>query len=157
MLFRSSFNIGVARVLETIDMSDPVTHLEISTCEAWFDKHLQELWEACELYQPKILVGCSGAFDTFMDIFEQEEPDLKIRKVSEFPLENYREIHQQLIKSNHHTRAQIKGMDKMRVEMIVIASVFTSFIIRRLNISKLIHTHNSLKEGALDWFIANKL
>ena len=93
--------------------------------------------------------------DTFMDIYEQEEPDLKIRNISEFPLVNYRKIHEQLIKSDHETRAKMRGMDKMRVEMIVIASVFTNFILQRLQINKLLHTHNSLKEGAMDRFITN--
>ena len=155
MIWKKSFNIGIARALETIQMSDPVTSDEITNFENWFNDHLTELWDICKQHHPSILVGCSGAFDTFMDIYEQEEPDLKIRNISEFPLVNYRKIHEQLIKSDHETRAKMRGMDKMRVEMIVIASVFTNFILQRLQINKLLHTHNSLKEGAMDRFITN--
>jgi len=157
IIWKRSFNIGIARALETICMSDPVTSSEILAFEQWFDQHLHELWSTCLHHLPQTLVGCSGAFDTFMDIYENEEPDLKIRKVSEFPLEAYREIHQRLIFSNHETRSKMKGMDKMRVEMIVIASVFTNFILRKLNIPKLLHTHNALKEGVMDLFISNGL
>lgn len=155
ILWRKSFNIGIARALETIILSDPVTPAEILAYENWFDEHLQDLWIACEQYQPQTLVGCSGAFDTLMDIYEKAEPDLKIRGVSEFPLGDYQKIHKQIILSDHETRSKMDGMDKMRVEMIVIASVFTNFILQRLTINRLLHTHNALKEGVMDRLISN--
>jgi len=157
ILWRESFNIGIARALETILLSDPVTPAEILAYENWFDEHLQDLWSACERFQPQTLVGCSGAFDTLMDIYEKAEPDLKIRGVSEFPLEDYLKIHKQLILSDHETRSKMDGMDKMRVEMIVIASVFTNFILQRLTIKRLLHTHNALKEGVMDRLISNAI
>ena len=155
ILWRKSFNIGIARALETILLSDPVTPAEILAYENWFDEHLQDLWIACKKYKPHTLVGCSGAFDTLMDIYEKEEPDLKIRGISDFPLEDYHKIHRQLILSDHETRSKMDGMDKMRVEMIVIASVFTNFILQRLKIKRLLHTHNALKEGVMDRLISN--
>lgn len=155
ILWRKSFNIGIARALETILLSDPVTPAEILAYENWFDEHLQDLWIACERYQPQTLVGCSGAFDTLMDIYEKAEPDLKIRGVSEFPFGDYQKIHKQLILSDHETRSKMDGMDKMRVEMIVIASVFTNFILQRLMIKRILHTHNALKEGVMDRLISN--
>ncbi len=157
IIWRKSFNIGIARALETIQMSDPVTPGEILACEHWFEEHLQELWSVCKLHQPQTLVGCSGAFDTFMDIYEKAEPDLKIREVSEFPMQDYLKIHKQLIQSDHETRSKMEGMDKMRVEMIVIASVFTNFILQKLTIQRLLHTHNALKEGVMDRIISKKL
>jgi len=157
ILWKKSFNIGVARALETIQTKDPIATKEILDFENWFDHHLQELWSICKIHTPRILVGCSGAFDTFMDIFEEETPDLKIRKVSELPINDYRKIHNRLILSDHETRSKMQGMDKMRVEMIVIASIFTNFIIQKLQVQKLLHTHNSLKEGVMDLFISNEL
>lgn len=157
ILWKKSFNIGIARALEAIQMSDPIKPAEIRTLEQWFNKYLDELWQACALHDPHILVGCSGAFDTFMDIHEKEIPDFKIRGVSELPLVAYRKIHERLIKSDHATRSKIEGMDKMRVEMIVIASVFTNFILERVPLKKLLHTHNALKEGVMDQFISKGL
>lgn len=157
ILWRKSFNIGIARALETILLSDPVTPAEILAYENWFDEHLQDLWIACEQFQPQTLVGCSGAFDTLMDIYEKAEPDLKIRGVSEFPFGDYQKIHKQLILSDHETRSKMDGMDKMRVEMIVIASVFTNFLLQRLRIKRLLHTHNALKEGVMDRLISNEV
>lgn len=155
IIWKKSFNIGIARALETIQLSDPVTPSEILEYEQWFDDHLNELWSACKIHQPQILIGCSGAFDTFMDIHEKAGPDLKIRGVTELQLTDYRLIHDQLIKSDHETRSKMQGMDKMRVEMVVIASVFTNFILRKLSVRKLLHTHYALKEGVMDLLISN--
>jgi len=157
IIWKKSFNIGIARALETLQMSDPVTSSEIFAFEQWFDEHLQELWSICGQYQPQTLVGCSGAFDTFMDIHEKAVPDLKIRGVSEFSLIAYWQIHNRLINSDQETRSKMEGMDKMRVEMIVIASVFTNFILKRLQVKKLLHTHNSLKEGVMERLISKRL
>jgi exopolyphosphatase/guanosine-5'-triphosphate,3'-diphosphate pyrophosphatase len=157
IIWKKSFNIGIARALETLQVSDPPTSVEVLAFELWFDEHLQELWIICEQYQPQTLVGCSGAFDTFMDIHEKAIPDLKIRGVSEFSIEDYRMIHNRLVHSDQETRSKMEGMDQMRVEMIVIASVFTNFILKRLQVKKLLHTHNSLKEGVMERLISKRL
>lgn len=157
LIWKKSFNIGIARVLELFRISDPILEDEIFTLENWFAENLRELWEICSLYQPSVLVGCSGAFDTFMDIYEQAIPDQKIRKASELPLEAFHQIHEKLVQFDSYTRSEMKGMDKIRVEMIVIASVFTNFILKKLNIHKLIHTHYALKEGVMAELLLNRL
>ncbi len=157
IIWKKSINIGIARALEAIRTSDPVTEGEIEAFEFWFDQHLQELWNICKLHDPQILIGCSGAFDTFMDIHEKVIPDTKIRKVTEISLQDYQKIYDLLIHTDEATRSKIEGMDKMRVEMIVIASVFTNFILRKLKVQKLLHTHNSLKEGVMERLITKGL
>jgi exopolyphosphatase / guanosine-5'-triphosphate,3'-diphosphate pyrophosphatase len=157
IIWKNSFDIGIARILELFELSDPVLPEETARLELWFNGELKELWEICNKYQPSLLIGSSGAFDTFMDIYEEAIPDLKIRKASELPLEAFHRIHEQLICSDSETRSRIKGMDKIRVEMIVVASIFTNFILRKLNIQKLIHTHYGLKEGVMAEMILNRI
>lgn len=149
ILWKQSFNIGIARVLELFPMSDPPTPSEIAEVENWFDSHLAPLKEICQQHQPGILVGCSGAFDTLMDILEGKEPDATIRQSTYFPLDQFYRIHRQLISVNREDRCLISGVDKNRVEMIVIATIFINFILRELSIRQLIHTHFSLKEGVM--------
>jgi exopolyphosphatase/guanosine-5'-triphosphate,3'-diphosphate pyrophosphatase len=45
-------------------------------------------------------------------------------------------------------------MDPMRVEMIVLATVFTHFLIRKFGITRMIQSAYSLKEGAV-WKVIN--
>ena len=149
ILWKKSFNIGIARVLELFALSDPPLLSEINTVEEWFNGHLKELEEVCQLHHPKVLVGCSGAFDTLMDILEGREPDATFRKSSVFPLADFYRIHRQLLSVNQEERSRIPGVDKNRVEMIVVATIFINFILNKLEIRELIHTHFSLKEGVM--------
>jgi len=149
IIWKKSFNIGIARVLELFPMSDPPTLPEIDLVEKWFESHLGILNEICNKHQPRIIVGCSGAFDTLMDILEAKIPDATIRKSSVFPLDDFHRIHKQLIAVDRETRSLIPGVDKNRVEMIIIATIFINFILGKLEIRELIHTHFSLKEGVM--------
>ena len=149
IIWKESFNIGIARVLELFPMSDPPLTDEVLLVENWFDQQLKSLKDICLAHQPRILVGCSGAFDTLMDILEGKEPDATIRKSTIFPLDQFYKIHQALINVNREDRSTIPGVDKNRVEMIIIATIFINFILRSLNIRELIHTHFSLKEGVM--------
>ncbi len=149
IIWKKSINIGIARVLELFTLSDPPATAEINLVETWFGEHLSELEAQCHLHNPRILVGCSGAFDTLMDILEEKEPDATFRKSSVFPLNDFFRIHQQLLSVGKEKRSLIPGVDKNRVEMIVIAILFINFILRKLEIREMIHTHFSLKEGVM--------
>jgi exopolyphosphatase/guanosine-5'-triphosphate,3'-diphosphate pyrophosphatase len=149
IIWKESFNIGIARVLELFTMSDPPTQHDIARVETWFDNHLRALEEICSIHQPHVLVGCSGAFDTLMDILEGKEPDATFRKSSIFPLADFHRIHHLLISVDRENRCKIAGVDLNRVEMIIISTIFINFILRKLQIKKMIHTHFSLKEGVM--------
>jgi exopolyphosphatase/guanosine-5'-triphosphate,3'-diphosphate pyrophosphatase len=149
IIWKKSFNIGIARVLELFPMSDPPIQTEIKMVEAWFDEQLTELYKHCKIHQPRVLVGCSGAFDTLMDILEGKEPDATFRKSSFFPLPDFYRIHDLLLSVGKESRSNVTGVDKNRVEMIVIAILFINFILRKLEIKEMIHTHFSLKEGVM--------
>ena len=149
IIWKESFNIGIARVLELFPMSDPPTQSEIAKVEAWFGENLKTMEEICSIHQPQILVGCSGAFDTLMDILEEKDPDATYRKSSIFPLAEFHRIHNILTSLNRENRCKIAGVDQNRVEMIIISTIFINFILQKLQIKKLIHTHFSLKEGVM--------
>lgn len=149
IVWKKSFNIGIARVLELFPLSDPPLQEEIAGVEKWFGEHLAVLREICAKHKPGVLVGCSGAFDTLMDILEEKEPDATMRTSSVFPLDEFHRIHRSLISVNREERCRIRGVDKNRVEMIIVATIFINFILRELNIRELIHTHFSLKEGVM--------
>lgn len=149
IIWKESFNIGMARVLEKFKPSDPIKSIEAKAIEQWFNENLTPLWQACALHHPKTLVGCSGAFDTFIDIHEQQRPMSSERISASLPINAYRDIHHKLLSSTIDQRNNMKGMDPMRVEMIVYASIFVNFVIEKLNVKQLIQSNFSLKEGAM--------
>ncbi|GET32124.1 hypothetical protein PbJCM13498_09870 [Prolixibacter bellariivorans] len=157
ILWKQSFNIGIARVLEIFTPSDPLHPEEIAKMERWFEDELAMLWHACENHRPDILVGCSGAFDTFTDLYEEVEPESNYRTASLLPVGAFQKIHETLKVSTLDERQKMRGMDPMRVEMIVVASVFVNFVLRKLDISRMYQSHFSLKEGAMHEIMSNKI
>lgn len=146
-----SFEIGGQRLVENFHKSDPITEFEIRDLNDFFTQELGLLFEACEVYQPTTLIGCSGTFDTLSDMYcaakgLKSQPDL-----SELPFtpEAFEELYQDLVTKNREERLEIPGMIEMRVEMIVVASVLINFILASLDITSIRISSYALKEGIL--------
>jgi exopolyphosphatase/guanosine-5'-triphosphate,3'-diphosphate pyrophosphatase len=145
ILWKQSFPLGMSRLLEKFKPSDPIHPLEVDAVEAYLTEGLEPLWEACQQYQPQVMVGASGAFDTFRSVIclnSTEEPICNI-EMAEFEA-----LHHCLVLSTLAQRRLIRGMDELRVEMIVLASIAASLVLRKAAIGQLIQSDYSLKEGA---------
>jgi exopolyphosphatase/guanosine-5'-triphosphate,3'-diphosphate pyrophosphatase len=153
-----SFNLGAARLLETFKPSDPISQEEIFMVENYLEKNLGKLFAECEKYKPEVLIGSSGSFDTFAEMIANEyySPEILENKTEYvFDMEEYEKIHRILIASNREERAQMKGIIPMRVDMIVLASIFVNFIIKKLDIHEMKLSTHALKEGIL-WSVLEK-
>jgi exopolyphosphatase/guanosine-5'-triphosphate,3'-diphosphate pyrophosphatase len=67
----------------------------------------------------------------------------------EIPLREYYRIHQALLQSTTEQRKAMPGMEAVRVEMIVAATIFVSFVLRSCQIKHLHHSEFALKEGVI--------
>jgi exopolyphosphatase/guanosine-5'-triphosphate,3'-diphosphate pyrophosphatase len=63
-----------------------------------------------------------------------------------FP-EDYRALHRKLISSTVEERKNMPGMEAVRVEMIVLATIFVNFTITQCEFEKILQSDYSLKEG----------
>ena len=152
VLWRQSFDLGVSRMLEKFKPSDPISEAEIKKMEKYFESELATLFEAVQNNPVKELIGSSGSFDTFADMIAHKfhSPEiLKGKTEYEFNVSEFSEIHNQLLKSTKAERMQTKGLVEMRVDMIVIGSVFVNFILTKLQLNKMRLSTYSLKEGVL--------
>lgn len=147
--WKQSFNIGIARLIERFHPHDPILPGEIIEIEQFFEEKLVPLFEAVKDFPVSTLIGSSGSFESFskMIAFKNRCRDRIVNPIS---LKNYFTLHQTLVGSNLEGRKRMKGLVLMRVEMIVLASVFVNYIIQRLNITKVIKSDFSLKEGVID-------
>ncbi|MEQ9405765.1 MAG: Ppx/GppA phosphatase family protein [Cyclobacteriaceae bacterium] len=146
-----SFEIGGQRLVELFHSTDPISDEEIASLRRYFDTQLQRLVEHCEIHQPKILVGCSGTFDTLSDIYCELNNIARDDNATEYPLpiEAFDGIYQDILKKKREERMEIPGMIEMRVDMIVVATILISHLIDRLRIKKLRVSGYALKEGVL--------
>ena len=64
-------------------------------------------------------------------------------------MEDYQIIHQQLKNSTTEQRMKMKGLIKMRVDMIVLASLLLTFVLHNTRIKQMTLSAYALKEGIL--------
>ena len=148
--WKHSFELGMARILELFELSDPITHEEIHALEAYFRHELGPLFEAVKKEKPRTLIGASGSFDTFYAMVRMHAGVVEdVDHSHMLPMPEFRRIHQQLLRSNHAERMNMPGMEPVRVDMIVPAVIFVSFVIRECRIRKLVQSDFALKEGVI--------
>lgn len=148
-IWKQSFPVGMARVIERIPPSDPITPEEIKQTINWFDSRLDPLWQQLNNIQIPVLIGCSGAFDTIADLIDQTDAGTKTRIRQEIAIDEFNRIYEQLIGSTTSERMMMKGMESIRIEMIVPAVIFIRLILEKLNIRKIYQTDFALREGVL--------
>ena len=148
-IWKQSFPLGMARVIEQIPPSDPITPEEIEQINDWFSRKLEPLWEQMNNIKIPLLIGCSGAFDTITDLIDQTDPGIKTRIKQEIKIDDFTRIYETLIKSTTAERTKMKGMESIRIEMIVPSVLFIKLIVDRLRIRKIYQTDFALREGIL--------
>ena len=74
----------------------------------------------------------------------------------EFGAVAFNKLHKRLVKSSRSERLNIPGMEAMRVDMIVMASLIIDILVRELGIRNISTSLFALKEGILYHYIAEK-
>jgi len=150
IIWKHSFEIGMARILERFTLSDPITHEEVRALEFYYRQELEPLIAVAKKEKPGALIGASGSFDTFHALISHKlgmEPDrVHGREIS---MKEYRKLHKELLQSSMDERRAMPGMEPVRVEMIVAATIFVSFVLRACHIKHLYHSEFALKEGVI--------
>ncbi|MDF1575047.1 MAG: hypothetical protein P1P86_07650 [Bacteroidales bacterium] len=150
ILWKRSFELGMARLLELFAFSDPIRPEEIRALESYFRQELSPLLDVVRSIGPETLIGASGSFDTFHELIRfhlgQEKDEFHGREIS---MKEYHKLHRRLLSSTLAERRTMPGMEAVRVEMIVAATIFVSFVIRSCQIKNLHHSEFALKEGVI--------
>ena len=152
IIWKKSFLLGAARLIEKFRPSDPITQNQIKELNNYLKKELVSLFEAVHKNVPIELIGSSGAFDSIVDMMAGEYLTEGLsEKQTEYAvnLPEYLPLSEIIIASTISERKKIKGLIEMRVDMIVISCLLVNFILKELSLSKLRVSTYSLKEGIL--------
>ncbi|MFA6248331.1 MAG: exopolyphosphatase [Mucilaginibacter sp.] len=152
VLWKKSFEIGAARLMDKFHQTDPIPVASIKELTRFLDTTLIDLFAAALKYKPKTLIGSSGAFESFAEVIELKKGrkfNLEQTKVYEFDTDDLLDVIELLIKSTHALRASIKGIIPVRVDMIVVASLLTIYMMQKLALTDVTMSTYSLKEGVL--------
>ena len=153
IIWKQSFDIGMARVLERFRPSDPITSQEILDIRQYYDEALRPLHRQIGKYPPQKLVGCAGTFESLRSILTAGGFSLSTspnQPYFEIPYREFARLHQRLLNSTSHERQHIKGLELFRVDMIVLASIFVNFIMEKYGFDRLVQSDYSIKEGVVD-------
>ena len=147
ILWKRSFPIGMARMREKFNYPEPVEASVVEEFERFNEEVLEELWQQVEKYRPTIFIGSSGSFDTFKDLIfncgYRELPSIELKK------EDLEELNGRLVASVAEERLKMPGMSQIRVDYIVLASIFTQFVLHKVNPRIVYQSSYSLKEGGM--------
>lgn len=148
MVWKKSYNIGAARLMQHFFKSDPINETDNQAILAHLNNELKALKIICEEYQPQTLIGSAGAFETFAGMIN---PKLAINHIAtaNIPLGAYKKLAHQLIHSTHDERVAMPGLIPLRVDMIVMASILTNYVLEELHINEIKLSTYDLKMGVL--------
>jgi exopolyphosphatase/guanosine-5'-triphosphate,3'-diphosphate pyrophosphatase len=152
LIWKKSYNIGAARLMQQFFKSDPISDGDKNAILFHIQNQLADLFEICEQYQPKILIGSAGAFETFAELIIRKnnlKADIKTAKTFEFNFDDYIATSIKLLNATHKERAEMPGMIPLRVDMILIAALITNYTLGRTKINRLTLSTYDLKMGVL--------
>jgi exopolyphosphatase/guanosine-5'-triphosphate,3'-diphosphate pyrophosphatase len=149
VLWKKSYNIGAARLMQAFFKSDPISEADQSAIREHLSGELADLKLACESFQPSVLIGSAGAFETFAILLQQ---DLDITNIASAPISvrDYHEVAARLLASTHEERTHIEGLIPLRVDMIVMAVVLTNYVLEEIKPEKIWLSTYDLKMGVLN-------
>ena len=152
ILWKRSFEIGGQRLLERFMKKDLISQIEISRLEEYLRQELLPLTNAVHQYQPEVLIGSSGSFDTLNDmLFWKNTGDFTPTDIVgfDYPISEFWNAFETLVFANHEERMKIGGMIPLRVDMIVVAVCLIKFVLQTYNIKEIKISNYALKEGAM--------
>ena len=152
IFWKQSFEIGAARLMDRFHRSDPIPPESITSLTFYLDSCLKDLFKAASDYQLSNMIGSSGVFESYAEIIagaEEGKSHLKRIKNYIFNKEELLALIEKIVLSDHQQRVAVKGIIPVRIDMIVVASLLTRYIINKLNIGEIAMSTYSLKEGVL--------
>jgi exopolyphosphatase/guanosine-5'-triphosphate,3'-diphosphate pyrophosphatase len=152
IIWKRSFEIGAARMLDKFHKIDPIPETAISEMNEYLEQTLPSFFEASKNVEITNIIGSSGAFETFAEVIELQkgnEFELNKNRKYKFDPQEFIKITNWLIASSHQDRVNTKGIIPIRVDMIVSASLITRFVMKKLDVKEVTMSTYSLKEAVL--------
>jgi exopolyphosphatase/guanosine-5'-triphosphate,3'-diphosphate pyrophosphatase len=140
-----SLNIGVSRIYQQIELSDPLTHDQVLQIENFLENESRGFFKGRNETE---FIGASGSFETFYELIEKKKfPECQ--SVLELNIPKLKTSLKEIMFSSMKDRDSNSWIVPIRKKMAPIAAVKTNWVISKLPVEKLYVSPFSLKEGAL--------
>ena len=149
LYWKKSYPIGVARIMEQFHYSDPISDTAVGELTTYFENTLTDLFDQINIYRPKLMIGSAGSFETFAQLQDHNFKVSFNQPEQVIDLAVFHKLSERIIKSTHAEREKMPAIPAIRVDMIVVSTLLTRFIINKSGIDTLKLSAYSLKEGML--------
>ncbi|RCH56162.1 exopolyphosphatase [Mucilaginibacter hurinus] len=152
IFYKHSFEIGAARLMDKFHQTDPIPADAVNELNKHLETHLTELFNSISDLRIEQLIGSSGTFETLAEVIELDKGhpfDIEKTQKYNFNYDDLVAVTDRLVNSTHAQRAGHEGIIPIRVDMIVVASLITRFVMDKLGIKNVVMSTSSLKEGVL--------
>ncbi|WP_070137871.1 Ppx/GppA phosphatase family protein [Crocinitomix algicola] len=140
----ASFEIGAARIYQSRNFQDPYSQEDINFIEDYLNAGVGHFFDGVSVEQ---LIGASGSFETFFEILnDQPYPAHQYVQLNK---EELMKVLDRIIHSTLSQREADTRIIPIRKKMAPIAAIKIRWIIRKLNIQKIMISPYSLKEGVI--------
>lgn len=144
----ASFEIGAARIFQSIPCSDPFTEEDCTKIESFLDAGVGDFFHQINV---RMLIGASGSFETFYELLANKR--YPSHTYVTLNLNDLMSILDSIIFSTRADREKDDRIFPIRKKMAPIAAVKIRWIIRKLGIQSVMISPYSLKEGVLSELI----
>lgn len=141
----NSFNMGISRIYQLFDLSDPLSIDDIQKIERYLDENTGDFFKTIKT---DVLIGAAGSFDTFYEMIHKSKYPVTFESV-EVPMEMFKQIIGEVINSSFEERNAHPHIIEIRKRLAPIAAVKTRWILEKIKATKIIFSPCSLKEGVL--------
>ncbi len=152
LLWKHSFPLGAARLIERFTPSDPLTKKEAETILSALRLDLKPLEMALHQFPCSILVGSSGSFDTLAEVIGYKTGlPVNLDEITSlaFDLGQFQETSNRLLYSTLDERLNTPGIIPIRAEMMPMAILLMHAVWSLQPFRQLMLSTYSLKEGAI--------
>ncbi|MBX7125059.1 MAG: exopolyphosphatase [Cyclobacteriaceae bacterium] len=157
--WKTSIEVGGQRLMEKFFREDPLPETDYQRLRSYLNEVLTPVFEALHTYQPEVLIGSAGSFDTLSEIhcIRHQLPYDGTAGETPLSLATVQACHEFFINNNRAQRLAVPGMLEMRVDMIVMATSLIQLLLDRHPFQSIRVSTYSLKEGALSLAAAGRL
>jgi len=150
--FKISLEVGGLRLLSLFHQNGLYVHQVTTELDAFIERELDPVLQACARYRPEVLIGAAGAFETIWDLEHAEDVDLRIPPSTSLDLKLFYEQKLKVEQSDDEARKRIPGMKAFRAGILPYANALIAMVLAKSGISELWVSSFSMKEGY--WFSA---
>ncbi|RYM33858.1 hypothetical protein ERX46_07795 [Brumimicrobium glaciale] len=142
---QKSFNIGISRITQLFELSDPLTKDDINRIEIFLEYQTKSYFETLSVDS---LIGAAGSFETFFSMINKTA-SYDNNTTHLLPFDKLKTILDELIHSTRAERDANYWIIDYRKEMINVAALKTKWVLDFVGATSCYFSPSGLKEGII--------